>query len=92
VISSPKISPQHAKISYKKGSFYLLDMRSEHGTFITDNEGRRYRIPPNFPTKFHPSDTIEFGSDKKAAFRVKVLRTTSPVVKGREEEGILQAV
>ncbi|CAN0864100.1 Zeaxanthin epoxidase, chloroplastic [Linum grandiflorum] len=91
VISSPQISPQHAKISYKKGSFYLLDMRSEHGTFITDNEGRRYRIPPNFPTQFHPSDTIEFGSDKKATFRVKILRT-SPAAKGREEKGVLQAV
>uniref|UniRef100_A0A453C315 Uncharacterized protein n=1 Tax=Aegilops tauschii subsp. strangulata TaxID=200361 RepID=A0A453C315_AEGTS len=34
---------------------------------ISSNEGRRYRLPPNFPVRFHPSDAIEFGSDKKVA-------------------------
>ncbi|CAI0430049.1 unnamed protein product [Linum tenue] len=91
IITSSQVSPQHAQISYKDGYFYLLDLRSEHGTFITDNEGRRYRIPPNFPTRFHPSDTIEFGSDKKAAFRVKVLRS-SPRAAEKEAKEVVQAV
>jgi zeaxanthin epoxidase len=33
--------------------------------YMCSIEGRRYRAPPNFPTRFHPSDMIEFGSDKK---------------------------
>lgn len=32
------------------------------------NEGRRYRLPPNSPARFHPSDIIEFGSDKKVIY------------------------
>ncbi|KAL9261179.1 Zeaxanthin epoxidase, chloroplastic-like protein [Drosera capensis] len=36
-------------------------------------EGKRHRVPPNFPTRFHPSDIIEFGVDKKAMFRVNVM-------------------
>ncbi|XP_030974401.1 zeaxanthin epoxidase, chloroplastic [Quercus lobata] len=75
-ISLPQVSEMHARISYKDGAFFLTDLRSEHGTWITDIEERRYRIPQNFPTQFHPSDVIEIGSDKKARFRVKVLRTS----------------
>ncbi|XP_075654104.1 zeaxanthin epoxidase, chloroplastic isoform X1 [Castanea sativa] len=75
-IPLPQVSEMHARISYKDGAFFLTDLRSEHGTWITDIEERRYRIPQNFPTRFHPSDVIEIGSDKKARFRVKVLRTS----------------
>lgn len=93
VIPSPQVSKSHACISYKDGAFFLIDLQSEHGTYITNNEGRRFQVSPNFPTRFRPSDTIEFGSDKKAVFRVKVMRTTP---KGAEEEkrhgGILQEV
>ncbi|KAG5089601.1 hypothetical protein JHK86_002213 [Glycine max] len=28
------------------------------------NEGRRYKVPPNYPARVRPSDVIEFGSDK----------------------------
>ncbi|XP_078165450.1 zeaxanthin epoxidase (ZEP) (ABA1) isoform X2 [Carex rostrata] len=73
-LSSPQVSEKHACITCKNNVFYLTDLRSEHGTWVTDIEGRRYRIPPNFPVRFHPSDVIEFGSDKKAMFRVKVLK------------------
>lgn len=34
-------------------------------SYLCSIEDRRYRIPQNFPTQFHPSDVIEFGSDKK---------------------------
>nr|ACF21781.1 zeaxanthin epoxidase [Gentiana lutea]BAA88842.1 zea-Xanthin epoxidase [Gentiana lutea] len=74
VISSAQVSKQHAQIEYKDGAFFVVDLQSEHGTYITDNEGRRYRVTPNSPTRLHPSDIIEFGSDKKAAFRVKVMK------------------
>ncbi|OAY66028.1 Zeaxanthin epoxidase, chloroplastic, partial [Ananas comosus] len=64
-LSSPQVSDIHACITCKDNAFYLTDMQSQYGTWITDNEGRRYRVPPNFPVRFHPSDIIEFGSDKK---------------------------
>ncbi|PON39790.1 Zeaxanthin epoxidase [Parasponia andersonii] len=85
----PQVSKTHARISYKDGAFFLTDLRSEHGTWITDIEGRRYRIPPNFPTRVRLSDVIEFGSDKKASFRVKVIRS-SPKVEQKKESELVQ--
>ncbi|KAK9231230.1 hypothetical protein WN943_021462 [Citrus x changshan-huyou] len=93
VIPSAQVSKMHAHIRYKDGAFYLIDLRSEHGTYITDNEGRRYRVSPNFPARFRPSNSIQFGSDKKATFRVKVIRSTPKKNSEKEVEGeILQAV
>ncbi|XP_021824846.1 zeaxanthin epoxidase, chloroplastic [Prunus avium] len=86
-IPKPQVSEMHARISYKDGAFYLTDLRSEHGTWIADIEGKRYRVPPNFPARFHPSDAIEIGS-QKVAFRVKVMKSSPGSV---EKEGILQA-
>ncbi|KAJ8546160.1 hypothetical protein K7X08_018743 [Anisodus acutangulus] len=85
VVPLPQVSQIHARISCKDGAFFVTDLRSEHGTWVTDNEGRRYRASPNFPTRFRPSDIIEFGSDKKAAFRVKVMKVP-PKTAGKKEE------
>ncbi|CAN6275838.1 unnamed protein product [Urochloa humidicola] len=91
----PQISERHATITCKNKAFYLTDLGSEHGTWITDNEGRRYRVPPNFPVRFHPSDVIEFGTDQKAMFRVKVLNTlpyeSARRGKQQQQQQILQA-
>lgn len=90
VINSPQVSKLHAQISCKDGLYFLTDLQSEHGTWITDNEGKRYRLPPNSPARFHPSDIIEFGSDK-AAFRVKVMK--KPPIPGKKRENeVLSAV
>ncbi|MQM17579.1 hypothetical protein Taro_050549 [Colocasia esculenta] len=70
----PIVAEVHAHIYCKDNAFYLTDKNSQHGTWITDNEGRCYRAPPNVPVRFHPSYSIAFGSDKKAEFRVKVLK------------------
>lgn len=91
-IPSPQVSNLHAKITCKRGAFFVTDLRSEHGTYITDNEGRRYRIPPNFPTRFHPSDVIGFGSDEKVAFRVKVMKFPPDVAEKTDGSEALQAV
>ncbi|KAL3525690.1 hypothetical protein ACH5RR_014062 [Cinchona calisaya] len=91
VIRSPQVSKLHAQISYKDGLFFLTDLQSEHGTWITDNEGRRYRLPPNSPARFHPSYIIEFGSDK-AAFRVKVMKKPPQISGKKPENEILSAV
>ena len=90
VISSPEVSKLHARISCKDGAFFVTDLRSEHGTWITDNEDRRYRVPPNFPARFHPSDVIEFGANKKIAFRVKVMRYPPKITEGAGDR-VLQA-
>ncbi|GJR38456.1 phosphatidylinositol 3,4,5-trisphosphate 3-phosphatase and protein-tyrosine-phosphatase PTEN1 [Tanacetum coccineum] len=43
----------------------LTDLTCEQGTWITDNKDRRYRVPPNFPARFHPSDVLEYRPNKK---------------------------
>ncbi|GKU98954.1 hypothetical protein SLEP1_g11886 [Rubroshorea leprosula] len=91
ILSSPQVSKTHARISYKDGAFFLTDLQSKHGTYIIDNEGRTYRVPPNSTARFRPSDTIELGFDKKAAFRVKVIRS-QPKSTQKDENQILQAV
>ncbi|KAL0382167.1 UNVERIFIED_CONTAM: Zeaxanthin epoxidase, chloroplastic [Sesamum calycinum] len=92
VIPSPQVSEMHARISYKDGAFFVTDLKSEHGTWITDNEGRRYRVSPNFPTRFRPTDVLEFGSDKKASFRVKAMKLSPKKTDKKDEDEILQAV
>ncbi|XP_068641014.1 zeaxanthin epoxidase, chloroplastic-like [Aristolochia californica] len=79
VICLPQVSEKHARIHCKDNAFYLTDLQSQHGTWITDKEGRRYRVPPHLPVRFHPSDAIQFGS-QKATFRVKVM-TSLPETK-----------
>nr|AMJ39490.1 zeaxanthin epoxidase 2 [Bixa orellana] len=74
VISSAQVSEMHAWINYKDGAFFLTDLRSEYGTYIIDKEGRRHTLAPHVSARIHPSDVIEFGSDEKVAFRVKVVR------------------
>ncbi|KAG6394674.1 hypothetical protein SASPL_145263 [Salvia splendens] len=81
----------HARISCKDGAFYLTDLRSEYGTWISDNEGRRYRVSPNLPTRFRPTDVIEFGADKKAVFRVKAMKYPPKTTK-KDGNEVLQAV
>ncbi|KAK3015458.1 hypothetical protein RJ639_006820 [Escallonia herrerae] len=92
VIPSGQVSKLHARINCKEGAFFLTDLRSEHGTWITDIEGKRYRVPPNFPARFRPSDVIEFGSDREATFRVKVMAVPQKVEEKEEGNEVLQAV
>ncbi|MED6172672.1 hypothetical protein PIB30_052196 [Stylosanthes scabra] len=63
-IPLPEVSETHARIHYKDGAFFLTDLNSDHGTWITDNEGRRYRIHRNDETRVRPSNVIDFGSKK----------------------------
>ncbi|KAK9285784.1 hypothetical protein L1049_024985 [Liquidambar formosana] len=89
VIPSAQVSKMHARICCKDGAFFLTDLRSEHGSWITDNEGKRYRLPPNFPARFRPSDFLEFGSDK-VSFRVKVIKAPQNIARNKETSEILQ--
>ncbi|XP_057970191.1 zeaxanthin epoxidase, chloroplastic [Malania oleifera] len=91
VITSPQVSRMHARISCNDGAFFVTDLQSEHGTWIINNEGRKYRAQPNFPVRFHPSDVIEFGHDKKAAFRVKVMKVPQNAGGKKEENEVFQA-
>ncbi|GJX70529.1 hypothetical protein Tco_0307700 [Tanacetum coccineum] len=40
------------------------------------NEDRRCSVPPNFPARFHPSDVLKFGRNKKLASRKSTPRIT----------------
>nr|AIP98334.1 ZEP [Medicago sativa] len=88
-ITSPKVSPTHARIYYKDGAFFVTDMRSEHGTWIADIEGKRYRVPPNYPARVHPYDVLQFGSEK-VSFRVKVKSSAPSIAKKDETQVLLQ--
>ncbi|KAK4426369.1 Zeaxanthin epoxidase, chloroplastic, partial [Sesamum alatum] len=90
-VPSQQVSEMHARISYKDGAFFLTDLRSEHGTWISDNEGRRYRLTPNFPTRLRPTDVIEFGSNK-VAFRVKAMKIQRKRTPNEDETKALQAL
>ncbi|CAJ2635406.1 unnamed protein product [Trifolium pratense] len=84
-IDSPEVSPTHARIYYKDGAFFVTDMRSEHGTWIVDIEGKRYRVPPNYPARVRPFDVLVFGSDK--------VKSAAPSISKKEEETqVLQGV
>ncbi|KAM7252133.1 hypothetical protein ACFE04_024016 [Oxalis oulophora] len=87
VIPSAEVSEKHAQIDYKDGSFFLTDLQSIQGTYLTDKEGRWYRVPPNYPVKIHPSAAIGFGSDQKVALRVKVVRST-PKIEEKKDESV----
>ncbi|OMO56663.1 hypothetical protein CCACVL1_26372 [Corchorus capsularis] len=90
VIPSFQVSKTHAQITYKDGAFFVTDLQSEHGTYIINQEGKKSRVTPNVPTRIRPSDVIEFGSDKKAAFRVKAIKS-APKIAEKEGSGVLQA-
>lgn len=88
---SPQVSEKHAQISYKDGAFFVTDLRSEYGTWITDNEDKRYRLSPNSPTRIHPSDVLEFGADRKVRFRVKAMQS-APNATENKRDAALQTV
>ncbi|WJX89645.1 zeaxanthin epoxidase [Trifolium repens] len=51
-------------------------------------EGKRYRVPPNYPAQVHPFDVLVFCSDK-VSFRVKV-KSAPPSISKTEETQVLQ--
>ncbi|XP_020599670.1 zeaxanthin epoxidase, chloroplastic-like isoform X1 [Phalaenopsis equestris] len=71
-----QVHKSHARITCKDNIFYLTNLQRQHGTWINDTEGRRYKVPPNFPTRLRSSFSIQFGSDKKAVFKIKVVSTS----------------
>ncbi|KAH0460019.1 hypothetical protein IEQ34_010682 [Dendrobium chrysotoxum] len=101
----PQVHKVHARITCQNSIFYLTDLQSQHGTWIIDNEGRRYQIPPNLPVRVRSSHFIEFGSDKQtpdrseanqnsprhpAIFKVKVLSTSQERLAVNERQKVSQ--
>lgn len=78
VINAPGVAEKHAEITFREGGFYLTDLQSSNGTWITDIEGRRYRMPALLPRRIRPGYTVEFGTDSKAAFKVKLRKSILP--------------
>lgn len=77
-IEAPGVSSKHAQITYREGAFYIADLQSANGTWITDIEGRRYMLPSLLPRRLRAGYTIGFGEDSKAAFKVKLRKAELP--------------
>lgn len=75
VINAPGVAKKHAEIVFREGALYLTDFQSSSGTWVTDIEGRRYRLPPLLPTRVRPGYTLEFGPDNKATYKVKLQKS-----------------
>eukprot|EP00250_Pteridium_aquilinum_P002265 c12462_g1_i1 orf=172-2508(+) len=78
VVEAPGVSSKHAQITYREGAFYIADLQSTNGTWVTDIEGRRYRLPSLLPKRLRAGYTIGFGEDSKAAFKVKLRKAEQP--------------
>lgn len=78
VVEAAGVSSKHAQITYREGAFYIADLQSTNGTWVTDIEGRRYRLPSLLPKRLRAGYTIGFGEDSKAAFKVKLRKAESP--------------
>ncbi|MCO5554398.1 hypothetical protein L7F22_007928 [Adiantum nelumboides] len=78
VLEAPGVCGKHAQISYREGAFYITDLQSANGTWITDIEGRRYRLPSLLPRRLRAGYMIGFGEDIKAAFKVKLRKSELP--------------
>uniref|UniRef100_A0A0C9S4T5 Zeaxanthin epoxidase, chloroplastic n=1 Tax=Wollemia nobilis TaxID=56998 RepID=A0A0C9S4T5_9CONI len=74
ILPYSKVSERHASIVCKENTFFVMDLGSEHGSWITDEEGRSYRIPSKVPERIRPGYVIQFGRDRQAVLRVKLYK------------------
>ncbi|KAJ7526453.1 hypothetical protein O6H91_16G007200 [Diphasiastrum complanatum] len=79
IVNDSQVSENHAKITCLNGAFFLTDLQSERGTWITNVDGGRYQLPPYMPVRLHPGDTIELGSGEEVAFKVRLRKSVSEV-------------
>src|SRR5258708_36402469 len=52
VIADPRVSREHATILSENGEFFVVDLGSEHGTFVNGEKVDRHRPPRNCPLEF----------------------------------------
>ncbi|BBN00626.1 zeaxanthin epoxidase [Marchantia polymorpha subsp. ruderalis] len=72
VVAAPGVSERHARFDFTDGAVFITDLQSKSGTWITNIDGARFQAPPSIPVRIHQGDTIELGTSKEAAFRVKL--------------------
>jgi pSer/pThr/pTyr-binding forkhead associated (FHA) protein len=77
VICVPEVAEQHARIEAVDGVFFLTDLCSKLGTWITSVDGGRYKLTPKMPVRLRPADVIEFGCHPEAVFRVKLRKSSA---------------
>lgn len=82
VVDLPQVSAKHAKIVCKNKTFHLSDMGSKAGTWITRIDGARSRVTPGSQVRLRGGDTLEFGTDTEAKFRVKLRKERQPTALG----------
>jgi len=60
-----RVSRQHARISCHTGLFWLEDLNSKHGTFLTLADGEERKLPPHDPTLLLDGARLRLGFDAR---------------------------
>lgn len=82
IVDVPQVSAKHAKIVRNDGIFQLSDLGSQAGTWITRIDGARFKVAPGSQVRLRGGDTLEFGPDSDAKFRVKLRKAHQPTALG----------
>eukprot|EP00475_Leptophrys_vorax_P039562 TRINITY_DN7166_c0_g1_i1.p1 TRINITY_DN7166_c0_g1~~TRINITY_DN7166_c0_g1_i1.p1 ORF type:complete len:621 (-),score=26.76 TRINITY_DN7166_c0_g1_i1:234-1877(-) len=73
VINLPGVEEKHCRIESRSDhTFYATDLSQSQGTWIIRVDGARTQLHPNDPTRLHPGDSLQFGPNPEAIYRIKL--------------------
>ncbi|CAI5487151.1 unnamed protein product [Closterium sp. Naga37s-1] len=73
VISLPGVEEKHCRIESRSDhTFYATDLSQTQGTWLVRVDGARSRLTPGSPERLHPGDSLQFGPNTEALFRIKL--------------------
>eukprot|EP00897_Mesotaenium_endlicherianum_P005619 jgi/Mesen1/5085/ME000252S04196 len=75
IVIAPQVAGKHAKIECTGGAFYLSALETTAGTWLRRVDGHRSKVEVGSKARLHPGDTIEFGPNEEAHFRVKLRKS-----------------
>ncbi|CAI5468630.1 unnamed protein product [Closterium sp. Yama58-4] len=73
VISLPGVEEKHCRIESRSDhTFYATDLSQSQGTWLVRVDGARSKLTPGSPERLHPGDSLQFGPNAEALFRIKL--------------------
>ncbi|CAI7743168.1 unnamed protein product [Closterium sp. NIES-53] len=73
VISLPGVEEKHCRIESRSDhTFYVTDLSQTQGTWLVRVDGARSKLTPGSPERLHPGDSLQFGPNTEALFRIKL--------------------